>query len=85
MPAFRWMIKTRLSSSPPLWMAPKLALYWAMKERGVNNSDWHGNSKSRETVIRRMLDPDHSTKPEKIQAAMEALGKRFLIAIEDAA
>jgi antitoxin HicB len=69
----------------PLWIAPKLALYWAMKERGINNSELARKLGVRETVIRRMLDPDHSTKAEKIQAALEALGKRFLVAIEDAA
>lgn len=69
----------------PLWIAPKVALYWAMKERGVNNSGLARKIGVRETVIRRMLDPAHSTKTEKFQAALEALGKRFLVAIEDAA
>jgi hypothetical protein len=32
-----------------------------------------------------MLDPEHHTKPEKLQAALEALGKRITIAVEDAA
>lgn len=39
----------------------------------------------RETVVRRMLDPDHETKSEKIQAALELLGKRIVMAVEDAA
>jgi len=69
----------------PIWIAPKVALYWAMKERGVNNSEMARKLNVRETVIRRMLDPDHATKTEKIQAALEALGKRFLVAVEDAA
>jgi antitoxin HicB len=69
----------------PFWIAPKVALYWAMKERGVNNSEMARKLGVRETVIRRMLNPDHATTPEKIQAALEALGKRFLVAIEDAA
>jgi antitoxin HicB len=69
----------------PLWIAPKVALYWAMEERGVNNSEMARRLKVRETVIRRMLDPDHATKTEKIQVALEALGKRFVVAVEDAA
>jgi hypothetical protein len=32
-----------------------------------------------------MLDPDHATKAEKIQGALESLGKRFLVVVEDAA
>jgi antitoxin HicB len=38
-----------------------------------------------ETVVRRMLDPKHDTKPEKIQAALAALGKRIVVRFEDAA
>ena len=39
----------------------------------------------RETVVRRMLNPKHDTKPEKIQAALAALGKRIVVTFEDAA
>ena len=38
-----------------------------------------------ETVIRRMLDPDHSTKSAKLQAALEELGQTVMMAVEDAA
>jgi hypothetical protein len=39
----------------------------------------------RETVVRRMLDLDHATKSEKLQTAMETLGKRFVVTVEDTA
>ena len=35
--------------------------------------------------MRRMLDPNHDTRPEKIQAALEVLGKRIVMAYDDAA
>lgn len=35
--------------------------------------------------VRRMLDPNHDTRPQKIQAALEALGKRVVMAYDDAA
>jgi antitoxin HicB len=38
-----------------------------------------------ETVVRRMLDPKHDTRPEKIQAALAALGKRIVVTFEDGA
>ncbi len=38
-----------------------------------------------ETVVRRMLNPKHDTRPEKIQAALVALGKRIVVTFEDAA
>ena len=41
--------------------------------------------KVRETVVRRMLDPNHDTRPEKIQGALETLGKRVVMAYDDAA
>jgi antitoxin HicB len=69
----------------PLGIAGKLALYVTMIELGVNKSELARRLGVRETVIRRMLDPDHDTKSEKIQAALEALGKRIVVAIDDAA
>jgi antitoxin HicB len=69
----------------PLWVAPKVALYWAMREAGVNNVQLARRLSVRETVIRRMLDPDHATRSEKIQAALSALGKRFSVIVENAA
>jgi antitoxin HicB len=69
----------------PLWIAPKVALCWAMKESKVNNVELAKKLGVRETIIRRMLDPDHATKAEKIQSALETLGKRFLVVVQDAA
>ena len=50
-----------------------------------NASELARRLKVRETVVRRMLDPNHDTRPEKIQAALEALGKRVVMAYDDAA
>ncbi len=69
----------------PLWIAGKLALYLTMRERGISNSALARRLGIRETVVRRMLDPDHETKSEKLQAALDALGKRMVMAVEDAA
>ena len=49
------------------WIAPKLALYLRMREFGINNSKLARKLGVRETVVRRMLDPDHATKTEKLQ------------------
>jgi antitoxin HicB len=71
--------------SVPLYLAPKLALYLAMRERGVPNTKLARRLGVSETVVRRMLNPRHHTKPEKIQAALAALGKRIVVTFEDAA
>ncbi len=69
----------------PLWLAPKLALFLAMRDRSINNSALARRLDVHERVVRRMLDPAHATKPEKIQAALAALGKQLTLEIRDAA
>jgi antitoxin HicB len=69
----------------PLWIVGKLALYWAIREIGISQSELARRLHLRETIVRRMLDPNHDTKPEKIQAALEALGRRVVMAYDDAA
>jgi antitoxin HicB len=69
----------------PLYLAPKLALYLGMRERGLRNTELAARLAVSETVVRRMLDPKHNTKPAKIQAALNALGKRIVVSFEDAA
>lgn len=58
----------------PLWIAGKLALYWAIREMGISQSELARRLNVRETVVRRMLDPNHGTRTEKSQAALEVLG-----------
>jgi len=69
----------------PLWIAGKLALYLTMREQRISNSDLARRLGVRETVVRRMLDPDHDTRSEKLQAALAMLGKRIVVAVDDAA
>ena len=51
----------------------------------MNQSELARRLNVRETVVRRMLDPNHETRQEKIQAALEKLGKRVVMAYDDAA
>jgi len=69
----------------PLYLAPKLALYLAMREHGTRNTELAKRLGVSETVVRRMLDPKHGTKPERIQAALAVLGKRIVVTFDDAA
>jgi antitoxin HicB len=71
--------------SVPLYLAPKLALCLAMREQGLRNTELARQLGVSETVVRRMLDPKHDTKPGRIQAALAALGKRIVVTVEDAA
>ena len=56
-----------------------------MREQGINNSELARRLGVRETVVQRMLDPDHATKAERLQAALAVLGKHLVIAVQDAA
>jgi antitoxin HicB len=69
----------------PLWLAPKLALYLAMRDQQVNNSELARRLGVHERVVRRMLDPRHATKTERIQAALTILGKQMTVEVRDAA
>jgi antitoxin HicB len=71
--------------SVPLYLAPKLALYLAMRERRMPNTELAKRLGVSETVVRRMLNPKHDAKPERIQAALVALSKRIVVTFEDAA
>jgi antitoxin HicB len=69
----------------PFWLAPKLALYLAMRDQRVNNSELARCLGVHERVIRRMLDPEHASKAGKFQAALAALGKQMTVEVCDAA
>lgn len=69
----------------PLWLAPKLALYLAMRDQRVSNSELARRLGLHERMIRRMLDPEHATKTEKIQTALAVLCKQMTVEVRDAA
>src|SRR5262249_47470616 len=69
--------------SVPLYFAPKLALFLAMLERHMTNTELAKRLGVSETVVRRMLNPKHDTKPGKIEAALVVLGKRMVVTFED--
>jgi antitoxin HicB len=60
-------------------------LYRAMRERGVRKADlarrlgWHGPQ------IDRLLDLNHASRLDQIEAALAALGKRLTLDLADAA
>lgn len=65
----------------PFWIAGKLALYYAMREQGLSNREVARRLGVRETVVRRMLDPNHATRPEKLQAALISLGRVLAVSV----
>lgn len=69
---------------PPL-IAGKIALYLAMREQGVSQSELARRLKRDPKQIRRLLDPVNSSRQEHIDAALKALGKKLIVSLADAA
>ena len=69
----------------PAPTAAKAALYLAMREARIKNTELARRLGCDEKEVRRMLDPRHPTKLPRIQQALEALGKRLVIALEEEA
>lgn len=66
-------------------MAAKAALYLAMREAGMTNVQLARKLACDEREVRRMLDPRHPTKLPRIKEALEVLGKRLVVGVEEAA
>jgi antitoxin HicB len=69
----------------PAATVAKLALYEAMREQGVTQSELARRLGCHRQHAARIVDPAHNTKFEVLEAALAAVGKRAAIMIEDAA
>jgi antitoxin HicB len=69
---------------PPL-VAAKLALYEAMREQGVDADDLAARLRMAEPAVRRLLDLDHRSHIDQVEAALRCLGKRLEVTVRDAA
>ena len=69
----------------PAPMAAKAALYLAMAEAGMTNVQLARKLGCDEKEVRRMLDPRHPTKLPRIKEALDVLGKRLVVSVEEAA
>lgn len=60
-------------------VAAKLALRGAMLSRGVNNSELARRLGVSEGAVRRLVDPDHDSRLDRVVAALRALGHTLII------
>ena len=70
----------RIVSVPPS-MALKAAVYLAVQEAGISNSELARRMRLDEKEARRILDPHHPTKLPKIVAALAVLGRRVELSL----
>ena len=69
---------------PPL-MAAKAALYVTMREAKISNVKLAKRLGCNEKDVRRLLDPRHNSRITALQTALAALGKKIVVAVENAA
>ena len=62
-------------------LAPKLALYQAMREGKVSNVKLAKRLNVSELVVRRMLNPKHQSRPEQYIRALHALGQTLEVSV----
>jgi antitoxin HicB len=74
----------RLIQLRPLHAA-KLALYQAMKGQKLTRVAFADKLGVSEGAVRRLLDLDHASRLDHVERALEALGKRLVVVVEDAA
>jgi len=69
---------------PPM-VAAKLAIYQAMHAAGLTQSALAERLGCDPRQVRRLLDLDHRSRLDQLEAALGALGKRLVLEVQDAA
>jgi len=59
--------------------------YLAFRESGLRKSELARRMRIPKTSIDRLFDLDHASRLDQLDAALRALGKRLVVAVEDAA
>jgi antitoxin HicB len=81
--------KARGRDLTPIAVAPdvaaKLAVLEAFAEAGISKTAFAHRLGKDEKEVRRILDPRHPTKLPALTEALRALGKRLIVAVEEAA
>ena len=68
----------------PALTAAKIALYRAMRARGLSNSALAEQLGTVEGTVRRLLDLDHRSHIGQVEAALQALGQRLVVTTQAA-
>ncbi len=69
----------------PLGVATKVAVYAAMREQGLDPAGLAKRLGWAEKRVRQLLDPSLDTRMDEAQTALDALGKRVTLSVDDAA
>lgn len=69
----------------PVLTAAKAALYLAMKEAGITKVELAKRMKCDEKEVRRLLNPRHASKLERLERALSILGRQLVMSCQKAA
>jgi antitoxin HicB len=70
---------------PPPLVAAKVAVYQAMREAGLTQTALAEKLGCDPRQVSRLLDLDHRSRLDQIEAALSVLGKRLVLEVRDAA
>ncbi len=73
------------SATPSAAIMAKIAFIQAFRASGLTRTALAARLDKSEVEIRRMLNPAHATKLSNLEAGLMALGKRYVIAVEEMA
>lgn len=81
---------SRPKSGQPVAVLPpqvtaKLAIYQAMRDAGLTQTALAERLGCDPRQVRRLLDLDHRSRLDQLEAALSALGKRLVLQVQDAA
>jgi antitoxin HicB len=83
-PVRRKGASVRTVTLPALTQA-KLALYSEMRTAGVRKADLARRLGWSKNQVERLLDLEHASRMDQVEAALKAIGKKIAIRISDAA
>lgn len=71
--------KDQVLVAVPSIVAAKLALYTAMREQGITKVALAARLGLSESVVRRLLDPDHRSHIGQVEKALRAVGRTLVV------
>jgi antitoxin HicB len=72
-----------LSVRLPAPLAAKAAVYYAWQRADISKVAFGARIGRTESEVRRLLDPDHGSRLDQIEAAIVGLGRRLIIALDE--
>ncbi|HEX7047376.1 MAG TPA: type II toxin-antitoxin system HicB family antitoxin [Gammaproteobacteria bacterium] len=75
--------KGNVMVAPAPLIAAKLALRLRMRELGLNNVALAARLGVSETIVRRLVDPDHESKLANVAEALAVMGQHMVIEVEN--